>query len=308
MRLGERLRVETAREEDDRLNVLEIDWAKFAEVDAMLADVPLEVVPGAKKDSPAWSGTRIIVSNLTEDWTQARVKRMAEYDFARLSDPFEDQKDRPRIALFWNGSRANIPWMEKALLESAHASVTGSYSIVDGSPQLTCRLVASKLGFDHPIETDLSTIGGVDLVSALVGTSHERPESALTSVGPFTFEIYWFNRRILSAIEGIGDLKVVRDLQERWSGILLFRDRFRVFPYGEDEDDWLGLDRKALRRSGYTLNKTQFVGRVKISRVPSTHNSPIRLYHKRPPYEPTWLSGGPASSPVTLDLKRADGA
>lgn len=267
MRLGERLRVETARREDDRLNILEIDWAKFADVDAMLADVPLEVTFGSRKTDPTWSGTRIIISNLTEDWTHARVKKMAEYDFARLSDPFEDQKDRPRIALFWNGARANIPWMDNALLASAHASLTGSYSIVDGSPQISCTLVASKLGFDHPKETEMATVCGPDLISALVGTSQERPESALTSVGPFTFEIYWFNRRILSAIEGLGDLKVVRDLQERWSGILLFRDRFRVFPYGEDEDDWLGLDRKALRRSGYTLNKTQFVGRVKISRV-----------------------------------------
>jgi hypothetical protein len=59
----------------------------------------------------------------------------------------------------------------------------------------------------------------------------------------------------------------VRELQQKWSGILLFRDRFRVFPYGEEEDDWLELDRRALRRSGYTLNKTQFIGRVNISRT-----------------------------------------
>jgi len=267
MRLGDALRVETARRRDRKMNVLEIDWGKFAEVDAMLEEIPVDVSLGGSKPDPDWSGTRIIISNLTEDWTHARVKRMAEYDFARLSDPFEDQKQRPRIALFWNRLRASIPWMEKALLETAHASLTGAYSIVDGIPQLTCKMEASKLGFDHPKEAEVATVRGLDLESALVGTSRERPESALTSVGPFSFEIYWFNRRILTAIDGIGDLKAVRDLQERWSGILLFRDGFRVFPYGEDEDDWLGLDRKALRRSGYTLNKTQFVGRVKISRV-----------------------------------------
>jgi signal transduction histidine kinase len=61
--------------------------------------------------------------------------------------------------------------------------------------------------------------------------------------------------------------KAVREVQERWSGILLFRDRYRVYPYGEEEDDWLELDRRALRRSGYTLNKTQFIGRVNISRI-----------------------------------------
>jgi len=39
-----------------------------------------------------------------------------------------------------------------------------------------------------------------------------------------------------------------------------------VFPYGNDDDDWLGLDRKALASGGYKLNKAQFVGRVSITR------------------------------------------
>ncbi len=267
MRLGEKLRVETATKEDRRLNVLNIDWADFSKLDAMLADIEVEVSVGHAKSDPNWSGTRVIISNLSEDWTQARLQRMAEFDFARLSDPFEDQKGRPRIALFWNKSRSNIPWMEQALLEASHASVIGSYTIADGRPELRCKLTANKLGFEHPREVEVATVSGPDLVAALLGPSQERPESALESTGPFSFEIYWFNRRILSAIEGIGELKLVRDLQERWSGIMLFRDGFRVFPYGDDEDDWLGLDRKALRRSGYTLNKTQFVGRVQISRV-----------------------------------------
>ncbi len=106
-----------------------------------------------------------------------------------------------------------------------------------------------------------------DLEGAIIGQSEEIPMSALTDLGPFSFEAYWYNRRRLGKIETIGDQKVVRDLQRRWSGVLLFRDGFRVFPYGDDEDDWLGLDRRALSRGGYTLNKTQFVGRVNISRT-----------------------------------------
>jgi signal transduction histidine kinase len=48
---------------------------------------------------------------------------------------------------------------------------------------------------------------------------------------------------------------------------MLFRDGYRVFPYGDDDDDWLALDRRALASSGYKLNKQQFVGRVQISRI-----------------------------------------
>jgi signal transduction histidine kinase len=111
------------------------------------------------------------------------------------------------------------------------------------------------------------TLAFEDLQAAILGKDSPIEDRALVDVGPFSFEAHWFNRRRLSRIDAIGEQRAVRELQERWSGILLFRDRFRVFPYGEEEDDWLALDRRALRRSGYTLNKTQFIGRVNISRT-----------------------------------------
>jgi signal transduction histidine kinase len=267
MRLGETLRVETARAKDKILNTLDIDWAAFDKIDAMLSDIIIEPETGGPKPDANWSGTRIIIGSLSEDWTEERAKRMAEYDFARLTDPFIDPKHRPRVALFWNDERISIPWMDQSLITNAHALVKGTYEIQDGMPQLRCTLEARNLGFDHPKEVEHVTIPLHDLQSALIGTSQELPDSALINIGPFNFEAHWYNRRILRAIDGIGELKAVRLLQERWSGILLFRDGFRVFPYGEDADDWLALDRKALRRSGYTLNKTQFIGRVEISRV-----------------------------------------
>lgn len=267
MRLGETLRVETAKAEDATLNILEVDWRDFAEIDAMLSDIQVEPSKGQAKPTSAWSGTRIIIAGVSEDWTQDRVKRMAESDFSRLTDPFLDQKDRPRIAIFWNGARVAIPWMQQTLLGNAHAAVDGKYEIKDGKPHLECTVHVRNLGFPHPPETEKYSITVEDLESALIGTSRELPETALTTVGPFEFQAHWFNRRLLTAIEGIGDLRIVREQQQRWSGILLFRDSFRVFPYGDDDDDWLGLDRRALGRSGYTLNKAQFIGQVTISRV-----------------------------------------
>lgn len=270
MRLGDTLRVETAKLTDSHLNCLDIDWSDFAQIDAMLADIDIQPTRGDKKQDAAWSGTRIIIGKLTEDWTSERVKRMADYDFSRLTDPFLDPKSRPRVALYWNGDRISIPWMQKALTQGAHVSVGGTYEIVDGKPQLACNVEIRNLGFPHPVESDNYLISAEDLESALIGTSREIPETALASLGPFSFQVHWYNRRLLTAMDGIGDLRAVREQQQRWSGILLYRDGFRVFPYGEDEDDWLALDRKALARTGYTLNKAQFVGKVEISRVGNT--------------------------------------
>jgi signal transduction histidine kinase len=267
MRLGERLRVETARTEDNLINLLNINWRAFSDIDAMLDQIPVAPELGGGKPSADWSGTSIIISDLIENWTLQRVLDLCGYDFARLTDPFADAKSRPRIAIYWNGDRLTIPTMPASLLAAAHAKVTGKYQIIDGKPLLTSTVDVIDLGFPHPPESETVSLGLEDLESAIIGRDGEIEDSALASVGEFTFEAHWFNRRRLSRVDGTGENKAVREQQEQWSGILLFRDRFRVFPYGEDEDDWLELDRRALRRSGYTLNKTQFIGRVNISRA-----------------------------------------
>ncbi|MDB5047260.1 MAG: sensor histidine kinase [Fibrobacteres bacterium] len=267
MRLGNKLRVETARVEDTKFNVLEIDWDLFENLDAMIDEIVINPKSGALKTQPSWSGTRIIITKLEEDWTRRKVEKTADEDFSKLTDPFLDPKKQKRIALFWNEDRVMIPTMNKDLLENAHAIVKGEYSIENGKPNLTCSLEAINLGFDHPKKLQVSTVSADDIYGAVIGKELLVPESALVTVGPFRFEAYWYNRKNLSRIDGIGEQRAVRDLQIKWSGIRLFRDAFRVFPYGDDEDDWLDLDRKALGRSGYALNKAQFVGRVEISRT-----------------------------------------
>lgn len=263
MRLGNRLKVVTTRTNERRYSVLEVDWTKFADIEAKLDDITVEATRGAIKSDSKESGTKLYIGDLTEDWTEGRVKEMAQYEFARLTDPFVDVRKRKRIVLLWNKSRVAIPVMNRLLLENAHAKFSGNF--VDGV--LSVHMEATRLGYDHPKEVDDLSRSSQELEVLLHDASHELPPSALKTVGPFEFEAYWYNRRLLAGIENLGDQKEVRDLQRRWSGIMLFRDDFRVFPYGNEEDDWLGLDRRALSRPGYVLNKAQFVGHVRISRA-----------------------------------------
>lgn len=271
MRLGDTLTVETAEKSDKRLNLLKIDWSAFNDLDAMLDEI--EVVPecGGLKPGPEWSGTRLIIGALGADWTHDRVKDLGNHDFARLTDPFTDTKRRPRIAIFWNGTRVPVARMDHHLLAHAHAAVKGRFVNGNSGPALECTFEALDLGFEHPHEKEKQVFAFPDLEGSISGTSREVPVSALDDLGEFQFEAYWFNRQRLGAIDSIGTRNEVRELQRRWSGILLFRDGFRVLPYGEDDDDWLALDRRALGSTGYLLNKAQFVGRVIISRLGNPH-------------------------------------
>jgi signal transduction histidine kinase len=271
MRLGEYLQVQTARADDRTMNHLDINWRDFAQLDAMLHEVPVKPVSRGAKPDAGWSGTTIVIRDLVENWTSTRVTDACEYDFGRLTDPFSDPESRPRIAIFWNGQRQNIPVMPRRLLDAAHARVVGQYRLENGKPLLTCTVDVFDLGFTHPPESETVVLPVEDLEASIIGRDGDIEDAALVDVGPFSFDAYWFNRRRLSRVDTTGENMALRDLQEQWSGILLFRDRYRVFPYGEDEDDWLELDRRALRRSGYTLNKTQFIGHVEISRGGNPH-------------------------------------
>jgi len=266
MRLGKRLTVETARKENRHLNLLTIDWSEFDNLDKTIDDIKISPNKGVPKGDLNWSGTRLIIGNLSGDWSNIRVKKLCKYEFSRLTDPFDYVIDRPRIAVFWNTKRLSIPRLNKALLSHAHAVVNGQYVNGTSPPEFRCTFKAVDLGFNHLPEVDDFVLSGSDLKGMISGLSQTLRPSVLNDLGGFEFEAYWFNRRRLTGIDSIGIQEEVRKLQRQWSGILLYRDGFRVFPYGEDSDDWLSLDRRALASTGYLLNKTQFVGRVKISR------------------------------------------
>ena len=264
MRLGWMLRVETAVQQEQFLNVLDIDWRRFEDLTLYIQDVEIEPSRGARKSEPSWSGTTIKISGLTGNWSPRRIRDVAISEFSKISDPFSLGKRRFRIAVFFNGERIEIPRMDEEILAAAHATVKASYAIKGRSPSLDVYMTFK--GPERKEDKHL-TFGKIDL-STLTGDMYEAiPPHALSTVGPFEFEAYWYNRQKLKAIDSIGNQSAVRDLQRRWSGIMLFRDGYRVLPYGEDKDDWLGLDRRALSSPGYKLNKLQFIGRVQISRI-----------------------------------------
>lgn len=256
MRLGERLRVRSAECQDTRWNVLEIDWSVFDHAsDAMLDTIHLAVRANGPKTPPATSGTSIEIRALHREWDRNHVDDIARKDFARLNDPFA-QTARFPIILKHNQEPITIPRLEKWILQHAHGHCSGTFRQLDGGGLIfsgTMQAAGKQETFAY---------SEPELLSASKAPSLE----VLEAIGPFAVDFYWFNRAKLTALDGIGDLATVRTRLALWTGgLMLFRDGFRVPPYGGPDDDWLDLDRIALSRSGYKLNRAQIVGRVAIS-------------------------------------------
>ena len=88
--------------------------------------------------------------------------------------------------------------------------------------------------------------------------------------GPFTTEIRVWDRDR----EGLDPLALqlgqsvteVRRILNDYSGVSIYRDGFRVYPYGQRGDDWLKLDNRSRQNPVLRLANNQIVAAIKISR------------------------------------------
>lgn len=259
MRLGNRLKVLTSRAGDRHWNELTIDWTRFShESDELIGEIPVEPRLGMEKDSTALSGTTLLISGLAESWSKDKLAQIAREEFSKLTDPFRPNTAFP-VTVWFNKEIVPIPRFNELLFEHAHATVSAEFAqdsqsgefILKGT--VNYRLLKRKQEF---------SVRQIDILSI---AKIESPD-VLKSMGPFSVRAYWFNRRILEEIEGIGDLKQVRKVVAQWGGgLMLYRDGFRVNPYGSSDDDWLELDPKALASGAYKVNRQQIIGKVEIS-------------------------------------------
>ena len=255
MRLGTKLHVESTTSGDSTWNTLDIDWSVFShDSDALLESIHIAPKAGRVKTRQEYSGTRIRISGLTSTWTRDRLEQLVIQEITKLTDPFTDRALFP-IRLLFNEEPVSIPRFNRLLLDNAHATVAASFERQgDGGMRLFGKV--TYIGRER-----VFSLEGTHLASAAMTPIH-----GLERLGPFTLELYWYNRRILTALEGIGDRRMVLRLVREWGGgIMVFRDGFRVLPYGGPDDDWLRLDRRAFASSGYKVNRAQLVGRLKIS-------------------------------------------
>lgn len=257
MRLGSRLRVKTATVSDAKWNVLSIDWDDFnRDLDQLVGDIKVEPSVGPAKDAPDDHGTEITITGLHTDWDKEKLRSIAIRDFARLTDPFSASQRFPVITHF-NGELVSVPSINKLLLKNAHATVQAQYLVTDsGEYTLSGEVLHGEYRNDFALgETQLTSIAETDV-------------HYLRSLGPFRMELYWFNRKQLKEDGAVLNRLDVINLVKEWAGgLMVFRDGFRVNPYGSPSDDWLSLDPDALGAQGYKVNRRQIIGRVEISRA-----------------------------------------
>ena len=275
MRLGDRLEVKTSRREDQYWNLLDIDWTRFSRDNDLDADeIKIEPEIGDEKAEKDEHGTIIRLSALQGDWDMIRFTDILQGRIARMVDPFVPGLANRLIVARHNGTRVQVPSIPKALLRAAHAvchvefRMDGQTPILEGEIDYRHRQRKRKIDARGPDVYSLAQ----DAVKRRAKRGHAAfklvpvRRSAFERLGNFSCDIYWYNRRVVAAIEGLTSKgsETRREISNWSGGLMLYRYGFRILPYGDPKDDWLALDETAFGVSGFKLNRQQVIGRVLI--------------------------------------------
>ena len=275
MRLGDLLTVESSKEGERHWNVLHVDWGIFSHSeDKLVQDIEVAPERGRSKRHRNDHGTTIRIRSLNADWTSVRFKELLDGRIARFMDPFEAGLANRLLVARHNGRRTMIPSIPKALMRHAHATCRATFRFDGGDPVIEGRVDYREKQRATTIEARGSEVMAVNRTArkrrAKRGHAafEETPISrdALVKLGGFDLEIYWYNRGIVDSIEGLTENKTASRAEiARWSGgPMLYRYGFRVLPFGDPDDDWISLDRRAFGSSGFKLNRQQVFGRIRI--------------------------------------------
>lgn len=246
----------TRRKGENVETKLTIDWTLF-EQEGFLDQIPIKwevAEPQIFKNSP--QGTCITIRKLRRAWTVNMMKQVQENILA-LKSPFADFSDfEIKIKVEdENAPEVTIPDMAKLVKEATY-SFTGS---IDELGRLKY-----YYRFSRPDLPDLCR--EVPCETREIKTQQMYMDDRKPTCGPFNVKIYSWDASPEDQKAVFGETSVFKQMIRPNSGVKLFRDGFRVYPYGSADNDWLSMDARRIGQSfELRLSRSQVIGALEIS-------------------------------------------
>jgi len=258
-RLGERLIIITQTKESTNAIRIEIDWNEYS-IDRDLASItfPIETVQKEKEE-----GTIIEIRGLREKWTEAAIKRIYRY----VLDLFQPDylSERSKI------DNLAVQDEEAFKVNFNYVSENGKQAFLNDQISVFDKSLAVFEGYIDKNHCGIVTIKSESLgINDILEISHAEEEKCFPALSDMYFKIHYF---IYDRPQYYGDkisgpdLKKIQELSKTASGVRLYRNGFRVLPYGEPKDDWTNIDKRWSTESGkknIPLNNQNLFGFVEI--------------------------------------------
>ena len=265
-RLGRRLTLRS-RAERQPVQVVRVDWtsyeqdanAEFDTIRAQLAETPH--LPGPLVSLRAKTGTVLEMTGLRHTWTRDDFLALRR-GLSKLINPFVPAPSGFQIKLM-------VPAEKRA-----DARTTVAAKVVNGliknqlldvlKDKTTCITVSIPANRDV-IETTLEDRGSV-----VYKIRETNPFDKLRD-GNIRSDIYYLNQSAKNIFKRRMGLRSVE-----FGSIFLFRNGFRIFPIGEEDDDFFSLARRKQQGVRRYLGTRDVIGRIDVTGMPGISEATSR--------------------------------
>lgn len=248
-RVGSVVNLYTRRLNENSIHHVCINWDNFENVDDQsFLDIPVEYEDIVMKDFPK-QGTLIQIANLREVWDRdelLELKRM----LMKLISPNDDNSSDFVIELhaenekekdkFANNDRDKVNGVIKnTLFESLNIKTVALTVDIDSSGKNITTILNDKgqeVFYIKEDNQDFSELKDIHL------------------------KLFYMNRKaklLFSKIMGIA--------QASYGNIFIFKNGFRILPYGETEDDFFGINLRQQQGTRRYFGTRDLVGRIEIN-------------------------------------------
>lgn len=241
-RLGDKLTIVTQSLHSDESIKLVIDWDNY-KIDSELTQVQnkIEFSPKTKEE-----GTTLIIDGLRDSWSEADIKRVYRYVSDLLQpDYLSDKSESLGLA---KKSEESFKVIFQQVLEGQETTIADTKSLIFDKSLAVIEGYVDKANDGYCMISSNS----LDIDDDIILIPHNTYDPKFHRLNEVHFKAYYFIYQRDQYYNGVSKMELgnIQKIANEQGGIRLYRNGFRVLPYGEPNDDWLNIDRRYYNDSG----------------------------------------------------------
>ncbi len=266
-RIGGKLQLQSKSKEDNKVHLIDVNWGdfeknskeKFEKIDIEYRNQE-NFICSTTVPLPKDSGVILTISDLREptSWNRIKLLKLKRH-LEKLINPFGDSENSIQLNLICEREIAR----DRALFEEAEDESQISAELVNGEVRnVIFDLLKNKTTW---LQVDLDNSG--HFISTLVDRGEliykirESADSYPELIdSEFSCQIFYLN---LSAKQTFKSRTGIHSVS--FGSLFLFRNGFRVFPVGEEGNDYWRIDRRHQQGFARTIGTRDIMGRVNIA-------------------------------------------
>lgn len=254
-KLGSKLGLYTKKESENVIHVLHMDWGKFEKEptdEFQTINVNYETVKKIDIDIPIdkfAKGTILEISSLRDGWDRKKLIRLKRY-LQRLINPAQIGETQ-EFEIYLKA--------EEFTAEDDKYRSKGDHEVING---VVRNVLFEKLGIKTTqisckVDKNKIRTGLVDKGEFIYRVEEKNDYPPLQDISIKLFYLNPSAKRMFTTIMGIAP--------KGYGSVFFYKNGVKVNPYGDENDDWLGLDRRQAQGTRRYLANRNVMGRIEVS-------------------------------------------